>query len=467
MGHQAIATAGPCRAPRPAPPGRSARRHAGEITLRAGRRCLPSSRERSHGPHHHRRRARRLPRRGPHRLPLVALLARGRRGAPRVLRRRPLPRRLRRRWPAVRRGPRLRHAVHRAGRRGRGGGGERRGRAAHPQPAGPPHPADARPARRHRRAGRAGGRPHRRRVPDLRPLRLRPGGRGGHPAHRRRPWPTGATTPPARSSWSTPSTYAKHVHDAVRPRPPDDPRPHRRCPPSVGATRPARSRATTRRTRPGAPPPGCSGATSAASPRPPPATGSRSRGRTTGPPTSSHPDVRGRLRPRPGARCCATWPRSTGCREVQVGLRPVDDATPARTGRRSRRPPGRPVRHLWARVLDVPAALAARRYATTGVAWWSRSTTRSGSRTAGSGSTAAPTAPSVRASTDRAADLAVPVGALGAAYLGGPAWARLAAGGWVDEHRPGAVARATALFTTDRAASWPGSASTFLTSRRP
>jgi predicted acetyltransferase len=48
-------------------------------------------------------------------------------------------------------------------------------------------------------------------------------------------------------------------------------------------------------------------------------------------------------------------------------------------------------------------------------------------------------------------DLAVPVGALGAAYLGGHSWARLAAAGWASELRPGALATASALFTTARA----------------
>ena len=48
-------------------------------------------------------------------------------------------------------------------------------------------------------------------------------------------------------------------------------------------------------------------------------------------------------------------------------------------------------------------------------------------------------------------DLALPVAALGAAYLGGQSWGRLAAAGWVDERRPGALDRASALFSTPRA----------------
>jgi hypothetical protein len=53
--------------------------------------------------------------------------------------------------------------------------------------------------------------------------------------------------------------------------------------------------------------------------------------------------------------------------------------------------------------------------------------------------------------TDEEPDLAFPVGALGAAYLGGQRWGRLAAACWVDEFRPGGVARADALFSTGRA----------------
>jgi hypothetical protein len=55
-----------------------------------------------------------------------------------------------------------------------------------------------------------------------------------------------------------------------------------------------------------------------------------------------------------------------------------------------------------------------------------------------------------RPTTDDA-DLVVPAPALSASYLGGQPWARLAAAGWVTEARPGAVARATAMFTAPRA----------------
>jgi hypothetical protein len=45
----------------------------------------------------------------------------------------------------------------------------------------------------------------------------------------------------------------------------------------------------------------------------------------------------------------------------------------------------------------------------------------------------------------------VPAPVVAATLLGGQSWGRLAAAGLVDEHAPGAVARASALFSTTRA----------------
>jgi predicted acetyltransferase len=134
--------------------------------------------------------------------------------------------------------------------------------------------------------------------------------------------------------------------------------------------------------------------------------------------------------------------------EAVVGPRPVDDPLPFHLV------DGRSARFddvydsLWARVLDVPAALGARRYATTGslvVAVVDPLGHADGRWLLDAGPDGA-----TCAATDRAADLTVPVAALSAAYLGGHTWARLASGGLVDEERPGAVARASALFATDR-----------------
>lgn len=48
--------------------------------------------------------------------------------------------------------------------------------------------------------------------------------------------------------------------------------------------------------------------------------------------------------------------------------------------------------------------------------------------------------------TGAQADLTLPAQTLGAVYLGGPILRSLAAAGHVDEHRPGALARADAMF---------------------
>jgi len=135
--------------------------------------------------------------------------------------------------------------------------------------------------------------------------------------------------------------------------------------------------------------------------------------------------------------------------EVKVGLRSVDDPTPlALVDGRAARPADRSD-HTWVRLLDVPAALAARRYASAGSLVvdvddpLGFATGRFRLDGGPDGAECVPT-------TDDA-DLAVHVGALGAAYLGGQPWARLADAGWVDERRPGAVAAATALFAPARA----------------
>jgi predicted acetyltransferase len=135
--------------------------------------------------------------------------------------------------------------------------------------------------------------------------------------------------------------------------------------------------------------------------------------------------------------------------QVKVQLRPTDDPLPlALVDGRMARLDDRSD-HLWLRIIDVPAALAARRYAIEGSLVvevddpMGFATGRFRLDAGADGATCAPTGAD--------ADLAVPAGALGAAYLGGHSWARLAAAGWVDERRPGALARATALFSTPRA----------------
>jgi predicted acetyltransferase len=134
---------------------------------------------------------------------------------------------------------------------------------------------------------------------------------------------------------------------------------------------------------------------------------------------------------------------------VRLHLRPIDDPTPLglHDGRRAKLTDRSD--HLWARILRVPEALTARTYGSTGrlVLEIDDPLGFAGGRFAldasPSGATCEPTTES--------ADLVLPVSSLGAAYLGGVSVGRLAAAGWVDERRPGAVVAATALFGGTRA----------------
>ena len=101
---------------------------------------------------------------------------------------------------------------------------------------------------------------------------------------------------------------------------------------------------------------------------------------------------------------------------------------------------------LWVRLLDVPASLAARRYAADGRLVVE---VRDGFRPSTSGryelvvdggsATCVP--------TDSEPDLRCDVAALGAVYLGGPTFGQLHRAHQVEEVRQGAVARATAMFS--------------------
>jgi predicted acetyltransferase len=131
---------------------------------------------------------------------------------------------------------------------------------------------------------------------------------------------------------------------------------------------------------------------------------------------------------------------------VDVWLRPLDEVAPlALVDGRAAHLADRSD-HVWVRVLDVPAALAARTYRSEGSLVidvddpMGFAAGRFRLDAGPDGATVAPTADD--------ADLAVSASALGAAYLGGTGWARLAAAGWVDERRPGAVADADRLFAT-------------------
>jgi predicted acetyltransferase len=100
---------------------------------------------------------------------------------------------------------------------------------------------------------------------------------------------------------------------------------------------------------------------------------------------------------------------------------------------------------IWLRLVDVPAALAARTYGEGSVRLGVRDRLRPANDgvydVSASGASRSPAEP----------ELSLDVSALGAAYLGGTPFGRLALGGRIAEHVPGAVARADRLFLTGRA----------------
>ena len=100
---------------------------------------------------------------------------------------------------------------------------------------------------------------------------------------------------------------------------------------------------------------------------------------------------------------------------------------------------------VWLRILDVAAALSARRYLAPGhvVVEVVDPLGLAGGRYDLDGG---PDGATCRAGAGRAADLTVGVDGLGSVYLGGVTLSTLAAAGRVDEHRPGALAEADAMF---------------------
>jgi predicted acetyltransferase len=102
---------------------------------------------------------------------------------------------------------------------------------------------------------------------------------------------------------------------------------------------------------------------------------------------------------------------------------------------------------LWVRILDVPGALGARQYAVDGrLVLEVEDDFRPDGGAAGR--FVLETGPDGAAShpTDDPPDLTLGVADLGALYLGGTACSTLAGAGLVQEHTPGAVARADAMF---------------------
>jgi len=131
---------------------------------------------------------------------------------------------------------------------------------------------------------------------------------------------------------------------------------------------------------------------------------------------------------------------------VEAGTRSVSEALPLLLA------DGRAVqqtgRHdfVWVRVLDVPAALAGRRYAVEGrlvVEVPDPAGIAQGRYLLEGGPGGANCE-----RTDRTPDLTLPIDALGSIYLGGTRLHSFAYAGRIEEHRPGALAEADAMFSS-------------------
>jgi predicted acetyltransferase len=135
---------------------------------------------------------------------------------------------------------------------------------------------------------------------------------------------------------------------------------------------------------------------------------------------------------------------------VQLHARPVDDPGRWRLADPRRLRTTHVGDHLWVRLLDLPAALSARRYATEGrlvleVTDALRPRNQGRFRLEGGPDGA------VCEPTGAEPDLALDVTDLGAAYLGGVRPTVLARAGRVVELRPGALPRADAMLASDPA----------------
>jgi predicted acetyltransferase len=136
--------------------------------------------------------------------------------------------------------------------------------------------------------------------------------------------------------------------------------------------------------------------------------------------------------------------------KIRAFKRPVDEPLlQLLAGRRRAR--ASLVDGLWVRLVDVPAALALRRYA-RGVDVVLDVTDAALPANAGRWRlSAAPDSPATCERTSRAADVALDVAALGAVYLGGTRLTALAAADQVGEIRPGTLAQLSAALAWDPA----------------
>jgi predicted acetyltransferase len=107
---------------------------------------------------------------------------------------------------------------------------------------------------------------------------------------------------------------------------------------------------------------------------------------------------------------------------------------------------------LWVRIVDAPAALAARRYAASGrIVFDVRDEFRPDGDAAGRFALDCGPDGTTCERTTADPDLALDVADLGAAYLGGVTFSTLARAGLVAERTPGALGRADAMFRSDPA----------------
>jgi predicted acetyltransferase len=136
--------------------------------------------------------------------------------------------------------------------------------------------------------------------------------------------------------------------------------------------------------------------------------------------------------------------------EVLLPVRPVDE--PARwllgDGRALRQTSREDA--VWVRVLDLPAALAARGYSTPGEVVLEVVDPAPGGYGAGRVLLAADGSGADCAATRRAPELRVTQRALASCYLGGHSLTELSVAGGVEELRPGVLCRADAMFSVPR-----------------
>lgn len=134
-------------------------------------------------------------------------------------------------------------------------------------------------------------------------------------------------------------------------------------------------------------------------------------------------------------------------RWIKADVRPLDEPVRWRLADPRRFNTTRISDFVWVRIVDIPAALAARRYQQAGQVTLD---VVDGFRPANTGRYTLDGGPDGAACTPAgaAADLTLSAADLGAAYLGGTSLSMLAAAGRVEEHRPGAAAAADAMFLT-------------------